>query len=165
MSLDAMEQAAKFDQAPDYCLQGVHCKYTTIFSRVTYADRTMGRPLNLAYVHFRSSDRAKIQSLGDFWHLIILPGAVLIAQDEVDTYTMHHMVPPGSDFEIGDPETFVNETLGGIGGPSDIKVDEVIVCGKWQADLAIADSFRSQNGRVLLAGDAGKKLCLYPLLQ
>lgn len=97
--------------------------------------------------------------------MTILPGAIIVAQDEVDTYTLHRMVPPGTDFEIEDPEKFVNETLGGIGGQSDIKVDKVIVCGKWQADLAIADSFRSQRGRVFLAGDAGKKLYLRPPLQ
>lgn len=67
------------------------------------------------------------------------------------------MLTPRGDFEMGDAGNFINESLGGIGGPSDIKVDEVIVSGKWQADLSIANSFRSERGRVFLAGDAGKK--------
>ena len=96
-----------------------------------------------------------MQSKGDFWHLAILNGAMVIAQDEVDTYTLHRMIPHGVNFEIENPVEFVNESLGGIEGPFDINVDEVIVNGRWQADLSIADSFRSGNGRVFLAGDAG----------
>lgn len=99
-----------------------------------------------------------MQSHGDFWYLTLLTGAVVVAQDEVDTYTMHRMIPPGTDFEIGDPEKFINETLGGVDGPTNIKVDGTLITGKWQADMSIASSFRSQNGRVFLAGDAGKDI-------
>lgn len=88
---------------------------------------------------------------------MILTGALIVAQDEVDTYTMHRMLPPGTDFQMGDAGDFINESLGGIGGPSDIKVDEVIVSGKFQADMSIASSFRSEKGRVFLAGDAGER--------
>jgi FAD-dependent monooxygenase len=96
-----------------------------------------------------------MQSKGDFWHLTILNGVVVVAQDEVDTYTMHRMIPPGIKFQLGDPVDFINESLGGVGGPFDIKVDEVLAHGQWQSDLSIADSFRSGKGRVFLAGDAG----------
>jgi hypothetical protein len=123
--------------------------------RSSLADDSTLRPLNLAYVHFKSKDLDKMQSNGDFWHMTILNGAVVVAQDEVDTYTVHRMIPPGVNFQIKDPVEFVNESLGGVGGPFDINVDEVVVHGKWQADLSIADSFRSGNGRVFLAGDAG----------
>jgi hypothetical protein len=109
------------------------------------------------YVHFRSRDLEKMQSQGDFWHLmLILNGGFLIAQDEIDTYTLHRMIPPGGDLQIGNPEEFINETLGGgVGPPFNLKVDEVITSGQWQSDLSIADSFRSDRGRVFLAGDAG----------
>jgi hypothetical protein len=103
-------------------------------------------------------------SLGEFWHLTVVTGVIVISQDEIDTYTLHRMVPPGTDFEIGDPEKFVNESLGGVGGPSDIKV-QPIISGKWQADMSIADSFRSKQGRVFLAGDAGKACPLHISLQ
>jgi len=130
-----------------------------IFSRRPYcfslADCSTLRPLNLAYVHFKSKDTDKIQSQGDFWHLTILNGAIVVAQDEVDTYTVHRMIPPGTDFRFEDPVDFVNESLGGVGGPFDINVHEVLAHGKWQGDLSIADSFRSGKGRVFLAGDAG----------
>jgi FAD-dependent monooxygenase len=107
-------------------------------------------------VHFKSSDKKKLQNFGDFWHFTVITGTIIVAQDEIDTYTVHRLVPPGADFEIGDPEKFINESLGGIGGPADIKIDETIVSGKWQANLSIADSFRSDKGRIFLAGDAGK---------
>ncbi|KUJ23818.1 uncharacterized protein LY89DRAFT_692739 [Mollisia scopiformis] len=115
-------------------------------------------PLGLAYVHFKSKDLDKMQSQGDFWHMVILNGAVVVNQDEIETYTVHRMIPPGVDFKIENAVDFVNESLGGIGGPFDIKVDKVIVQGKWQADLSTADSFRSEKGRVFLAGDAAHQL-------
>ncbi|KAN0102560.1 FAD/NAD(P)-binding domain containing protein [Hyaloscypha variabilis] len=115
-------------------------------------------PLNLSYVHFKTKDLDKMQSKGDFWHLTILNGVVVVAQDEVDTYTMHRMIPPGIKFQLGDPVDFINESLGGVGGPFDIKVDEVLAHGQWQSDLSIADSFRSGKGRVFLAGDAAHQL-------
>lgn len=99
-----------------------------------------------------------MQSKGEFWHLTILNGALVVAQDEIDTYTVHRMIPPGVDFEMGNPVDFVKESLGGLGGPLDIEIDNVIVHGRWQGDLAVADAFRSAKGRVFLAGDSG----LYP---
>lgn len=96
-----------------------------------------------------------MQSKGDFWHMTILTGAAVVAQDEVDTYTLHRMIPPGTDFQLENPVDFVNESLGGAGGPFDITVKEVLAHGKWQADMSIVDSFRSGKGRVFLAGDAG----------
>ena len=96
-----------------------------------------------------------MQSNGDFWHLTILNGSVVVAQDEIDTYTVHRMNRPGFNFQIENPVEFVNESLGGVGGPFDLHVDEVIVAGRWKADLSLAESFRSRKGRVFLAGDAG----------
>jgi hypothetical protein len=96
-----------------------------------------------------------MQSLGAFWHLTILNGAVVVAQDEIDIYTVHRLVPPGVNLQIEDPVAFVQETLGGVGGPLDITVDEVIVHGRWQGDMSIAEAFRSDKGRVFLAGDSG----------
>jgi hypothetical protein len=112
--------------------------------------------MNTAYVHFKSRDLEKMQSLGDFWHLTILTGAMVVAQDQVDTYTIH--LPVGTDLEIGDPQKFVSELLGGVSEPFDINIDEIIVSGKWQANLSLADSFRSHRGRIFLAGDAGTRL-------
>jgi hypothetical protein len=121
-------------------------------------DGIMDRPLKFAYIHFRSKDLEKMRSHGDFWHLLVLTGVLVIAQDEIETYTLQLSILPGTDIQIDDAEKFINESLGGVDGPFNITVDEVIVKGKWQADLSIANSFRSENGRVFLAGDAGKNL-------
>jgi hypothetical protein len=159
-----MVQVAKFDQVLAYSPQGARCEYGSIFifsfSHLSYycglTDCSVRRPFNLNYVHFKTKDLDKMQSRGDFWHLTIINGAVIVAQDEVDTYTIHRMAIPGADSQIESPVKFVKESLGGIGGePFDIKIDEVLVSGKWQSDLSIADSFRSERGRVFLAGDAG----------
>lgn len=136
----------------------------TAIKQITMLTTSSFRPLSLVYVHFKTSDKDKMYSLGEFWHLTVVTGAIVISQDEVDTFTLHRIVPPGTDLEIEDPTKFVNDSLGGIGGPSDIKV-EPILSGKWQADMSLADSFRSKQGRVFLAGDAGKACPMNILLQ
>ncbi|KAH8807353.1 FAD binding domain-containing protein [Xylogone sp. PMI_703] len=117
-------------------------------------------PMKFVFVHFKSSDREKLQSNGDFWHQVLMNGAAMVAQDEVDTYTVHVICPPDADIEVpaDNTEKWLNEILGGWGGLYDIKVDKVIVIGKWQADMSIASSFRSKNGRVFLAGDSAHQL-------
>lgn len=79
-----------------------------------------------------------------------------MAQDEVDTWTIHRMVPPGSDGSIEDPYQFISATLGGLGKPVDIKVDKILLTGVWKTGMAVADSFQSSKGRVFLAGDSGE---------
>lgn len=73
-------------------------------------------------------------------------------------YTDCNRIRPGGEDDPSkiDPETFISETLGGMGDPVPIKIDEVFVQGKWGSRVAIADSFRSEKGRVFLAGDAGR---------
>lgn len=65
---------------------------------------------------------------------------------------------PGGDLDPSniDPETFMSQTIGGMGRPVPVKIDEVYVKGKWGSRVAIANSFRSAKGRVFLAGDAGQ---------
>jgi FAD-dependent monooxygenase len=67
-----------------------------------------------ALVHFRSADMANLHALGQFWHIYTTGGAVMIAQDEVDTWTLHQDL--GSDVDdpdpIGDPTEFVARALG-----------------------------------------------------
>lgn len=87
--------------------------------------------------------------------MMVLTGALVVAQDEIETYTINRINPPGVDFQIGDPVAFIHECLGGVGGPFDINVDKVIVHGNWRGDISIADSFHSAKGKVFLAGDAG----------
>ncbi|KAL7958513.1 FAD binding domain-containing protein [Trichoderma compactum] len=116
-------------------------------------------PLNMLLIHFMSNNVAKISKHGEFWHLYIGNGAVVINQDGKNTFTMQIPVTSGNDLKEGNNvEEFINKNLGGWGQPSDIKVDEVCVISRWEAAVALADSFRSANGRVFLCGDSAHRL-------
>ncbi|KAG0646843.1 FAD-dependent monooxygenase apdD [Hyphodiscus hymeniophilus] len=115
-------------------------------------------PLELAYVHFRTKEYEKMQSKGNFWHLTMVNGVLVVAQDEIDTYTVHRIVPPGVSFDMEKPVEFINDSLGGIGGHFEVTVDEVIAHGKWRSELATSESFRSRKGRIFLAGDSAHQL-------
>jgi len=107
----------------------------------------MGHVVHLDMVHFRSRDRERLHRFGAFWHLYFRRGAVLIAQDEVDTYTLHVPAEPGSDPAAIDPVACVHD---GLGAP--VVVDEVLLTSRWTPNLLVADRYR--DGRVFLAGDA-----------
>jgi hypothetical protein len=101
-----------------------------------------------ALVHFRSSDLANPHALGQFWHLYITGGAILIAQDEVDTWTLHEDLGLVDDPDpIGDPHEFVARALG-----HPIKIDEVLASSVWRPNALLADQYG--RDRILLAGDS-----------
>ena len=106
-----------------------------------------GQVVHLDMVHFRSRDRERLQRFGPFWHLYFPHGAVLIAQDEIDTYTLHVPADPESDPAAVDP---VERIRLGLGAP--VVVDEVLLTSRWTPNLLVADRYR--EGRVFLAGDA-----------
>ena len=113
--------------------------------------QTTGVPAftTLALVHFRSSDLANLQALGQFWHIFCSTGVTLIAQDEIDTWTLHVDLGPdvGADDPIGDPREFVSRALG-----RPVEVEEVLACSLWGPNAQLADGYG--RGRILLAGDA-----------
>jgi 2-polyprenyl-6-methoxyphenol hydroxylase-like FAD-dependent oxidoreductase len=101
-----------------------------------------------ALVHFRSSDLANLQALGQFWHLYITDGAILIAQDEVDTWTLHKDLGLVDDPDpIGDPHEFVARALG-----RPIVIDEILASSVWRPNALLADQYG--RDRILLAGDS-----------
>jgi FAD-dependent monooxygenase len=102
-----------------------------------------------ALVHFRSADVADLHALGQFWHLYITGGAILIAQDEVDTWTLHVDLGPDVDDPdpIGDPHEFVASALG-----RPIEIDEILASSVWRPNALLAD--RYGRDRILLAGDS-----------
>jgi 2-polyprenyl-6-methoxyphenol hydroxylase-like FAD-dependent oxidoreductase len=102
-----------------------------------------------ALVHFRSTDLANLQALGQFWHLYTTGGAVLIAQNEVDTWTLHcDLGPDGQDPDpIGDPREFVDRALG-----RPIVISEILASSVWRPNALLAE--RYGHDRVLIAGDA-----------
>jgi FAD-dependent monooxygenase len=76
-------------------------------------------------------------------------GAVLIAQNETDTWTLHRDLGAQIDDPdpIGDPREFVARALG-----RPIVIDEVLASSVWRPNAMLADSYG--RGRILLAGDA-----------
>jgi FAD-dependent monooxygenase len=102
-----------------------------------------------ALVHFRSADIADLHALGQFWHLYITGGAILIAQDEVDTWTLHQDLGPDVDDPdpIGDTSEFVARALG-----RPIEIDEILASSVWRPNALLADQYG--RDRILLAGDS-----------
>jgi 2-polyprenyl-6-methoxyphenol hydroxylase-like FAD-dependent oxidoreductase len=102
-----------------------------------------------ALVHFRSLDLTNLHALGQFWHLYTSTGAVTIAQNEVDTWTLHQDLGAQADDPdpIGDPREFVARALG-----RPIVIDEVLASSVWRPNAMLADSYG--RDRILLAGDA-----------
>jgi 2-polyprenyl-6-methoxyphenol hydroxylase-like FAD-dependent oxidoreductase len=101
-----------------------------------------------ALMHFRSRDLANLQALGQFWHLYTTGGAVLIAQDEVDTWTLHQDLGLVDDPDpIGDPHEFAARALG-----RPIVIDEILASSVWRPNALLADQYG--RDRILLAGDS-----------
>jgi 2-polyprenyl-6-methoxyphenol hydroxylase-like FAD-dependent oxidoreductase len=97
-------------------------------------------------IHFRSRDRAFFERFGTLWHLQSPHHGTLIAQNDVDTWTLHVPLAGGVDAERIDPKTFLFENLGRA-------VDcEILVANPWQPRLVLAESYG--RGRVWLAGDS-----------
>jgi 2-polyprenyl-6-methoxyphenol hydroxylase-like FAD-dependent oxidoreductase len=102
-----------------------------------------------ALVHFRSLDLTNLHALGQFWHLYTSGGAVLIAQNEIDTWTLHQDLGAQVDDPdpIGDPREFVARAVG-----RPIVIDDILASSVWRPNAMLADSYG--RGRILLAGDA-----------
>ncbi|KAF2101732.1 hypothetical protein NA57DRAFT_53682 [Rhizodiscina lignyota] len=119
-------------------------------------------PFQAVSVHFKSKEASKLLQQGHYWHMMFLNGAALINQDEGETWTFLQSVPPDADLsaalEALEPRTAIYQSLGGLGQPFNFHIDEILTQYKWKSDLAIAESFRSAKGRVLLAGDAAHQL-------
>jgi 2-polyprenyl-6-methoxyphenol hydroxylase-like FAD-dependent oxidoreductase len=102
-----------------------------------------------ALVHFRSLDLTNLHGLGQFWHVYTSNGAALIAQNEIDTWTLHQDLGTEVDDPdpIGDPREFVARALGRA-----IVIDEVLASSVWRPSALLAESYG--RDRILLAGDA-----------
>ena len=54
-------------------------------------------------------------------------GGAMIAQDEIETWTVHYFLPLGTDTSAITSEEAVYTVLGGLNGKYRIKIDEVLV--------------------------------------
>jgi 2-polyprenyl-6-methoxyphenol hydroxylase-like FAD-dependent oxidoreductase len=96
--------------------------------------------------HFRSDARALLQRFGIAWHYQG-PYGTLIAQNDVDVWTLQSRFPPGvEDPGEVDPHALIR-AFAGTGFPY-----EILVANHWHPHLLVAERYASR--RVLLAGDA-----------
>lgn len=98
--------------------------------------------------HFRTDDaeaRALLQRWGVTWHYQSIHGT-LIAQNDVDTWTLHTRYPENAT-DGAPPEELVARFVG-----REIPM-QVLVANPWSPHLLVAQSAGTK--RVLLAGDAG----------
>jgi 2-polyprenyl-6-methoxyphenol hydroxylase-like FAD-dependent oxidoreductase len=107
---------------------------------------------NAFMVHFTSRDLDTLHRHGPFWHYFA-GRYVIIAQDEVDTWTVHvnGMDPAEFDPPPADPVAFVRDTM-----RVDLKVDKLLLATRWRPSFLLADGYR--DGRVLLAGDSAHQM-------
>ena len=117
----------------------------------------------MVLIHFKSRDLTRLHRRGRFWHTFFLldptisgdsVGGAIIAQDEVDTWTVHDFRAPGSKQSISSAEETIYRVLGAMGGPYPITIDEIIQQSTWTPSIALAKSYTGPLHRVFLAGDA-----------
>jgi hypothetical protein len=110
-------------------------------------------------VHFKSTDLTRLHKQGQFWHIFFLLepgafGAAIIAQDEVDTWTVHLFLPLETDTSAISSHDAVYTALGGMNGKYEIEIDEILVRSVWRPSIAVARTWSGPNHRVFIAGDA-----------
>lgn len=110
-------------------------------------------------IHFKSRDLQRLWKQGRFWHIFFLGQqggvkAVIISQDEIETFTVHMFVPLDADVDQIDSKAAIYQVLGGLYDPFEIEVDEILVRSVWRPNLAVTRTWHSPNFRIFLAGDS-----------
>lgn len=100
----------------------------------------------LYMIHFRSPEIALMERFGRAWHLQSPLGWSVIAQDDVDTWTIHIPIKPDEDPSTFDPKAKLFAALG-----CEFEA-EILVANPWNPRLSLADTYGA--GRVWMAGDA-----------
>ena len=103
-------------------------------------------------VHFKSRDLSTLHRHGQFWHYFAFR-YVIIAQDEIDTWTVHVNGSDPSEFDPPppDPAAFVRDVM-----QVDLEIDKVLLASRWRPSFLMAQRYRA--GRVLLAGDSAHQM-------
>ena len=97
-------------------------------------------------VHFRTGERDKLQRFGVAWHYQSVVGGTLIAQDDDEIYTLHTILPDGTDPATVDPKRLLFASLA-------MEFEcEILQANAWSPHLVVAKSYG--KGRVWLAGDS-----------
>ncbi len=96
-------------------------------------------------IHFRSEAREILAPFGVAWHLQTGTGT-LIAQNDIDIWTLHTFIAPGADEAALDPRKVL---LDFVGRPFEF---EILIANPWSPHLLVADQY--SKGPAILAGDA-----------
>jgi hypothetical protein len=101
----------------------------------------------------------RLQKQGQFWHIFFLLepgvfGGAIIAQDEIDTWTVHLFLPLDTDTSNISSQDAVYTVLGGLNGKYEVEIDEILVRSVWRPSIAVARAWSSPKHRVFIAGDA-----------
>lgn len=96
-------------------------------------------------IHFKSTNLDLLQRFGIGWHYQTGTGT-MIAQNDIDTWTLQYFLPPGADATTLNPDTVLKEWMG-----CDFDY-EIILANPWWAHFVVADNYR--KGNVFIAGDA-----------
>jgi len=104
----------------------------------------------LYLVHFRSGERAFFDRFGAAWRIQSPVGGTLIAENGIDTWTLHVPLQAGADASTLDPKQIVSRALGRE------LACEILAAQEWTPRLAVAESYG--RGRVWLAGDAAHQM-------
>jgi FAD-dependent monooxygenase len=114
-------------------------------------------------IHFKSRDLANLHRQGQFWHTFFPSdpaasggslGGAIVSQDEVDTWTVHDFLTPGSEQNALSAEETIYRVLGGMGDPYQIDIDEIIVQSTYRPTVAVAKAYSGPQHHVFLAGDS-----------
>jgi 2-polyprenyl-6-methoxyphenol hydroxylase-like FAD-dependent oxidoreductase len=96
-------------------------------------------------VHFHSPARDILQRWGIAWHYQS-PRGTMIAQDDLDHWTLQTRLKPGDDLDRIDPDALLTQFMG-MPIPC-----EILIANPWTPHLLVAEAYR--QGRALLVGDA-----------
>jgi 2-polyprenyl-6-methoxyphenol hydroxylase-like FAD-dependent oxidoreductase len=118
---------------------------STVRTQLGIKNGGMANVANMYMIHFHSKATDILQRFGIAWHYQNGAGA-LVAQNDVDTWTLHTFWPPEVDRNAFNPSTILQEWVG-----QEFE-HEILVANPWSAHYLVAEEY--QRGRVFLAGDA-----------
>jgi 2-polyprenyl-6-methoxyphenol hydroxylase-like FAD-dependent oxidoreductase len=118
---------------------------STVRSQLGIKNEGMANVANMYMIHFRSTATEILQRFGIAWHYQNGAGA-LVAQNDVDTWTLHTFWPPEVDRSALNASAVLQEWVG-----QDFD-HEILVANPWSAHYLVAEEY--QRDRVFLAGDA-----------
>lgn len=81
-------------------------------------------------------------------------GGAVIAQDEIDTWTIQLFLPLEVDHANISSEEAVYKVLGGMGEKYEITIDEILVRSTYRPNIAVSRNYSALNGQVFFAGDS-----------